>query len=81
MSIRVGLSIHGSPFENRHLVRSCTKKLEFNRTVIEWNIIQTSLDSAAKTLLDILPRQKWVGKLTFILSALNLKISFQLASK
>ena len=28
----------------------------------------TSLDSAALKPLDILPRQNWVGKLTFVLS-------------
>ena len=31
--------------------------------------------------LDILPRRNWVGKLTFLLSALNLKISFTLTNK
>ena len=36
----------------------------------------TSLDSIALNPLDILPRQNWVGKLTFLLLDSNLKISF-----
>ena len=36
----------------------------------------TSQDSAALNPSGMLPRQNWVGKLTFLLSALNLKISF-----
>ena len=40
----------------------------------------TSLDSVALNPVDILPRQNWVGKLTFLLSALNLKISFPLTT-
>ena len=40
-----------------------------------------SLDSAALNPLDILQIQKLVGKITFLLSALNLKISFPLANK
>ena len=35
-----------------------------------------SLDSVALNQLDILPKQNRVGKLTFLLSALNLKVSF-----
>ena len=34
----------------------------------------TSLDSVLLNQLDILPRQNWVRKLTFLLSGLNLKI-------
>ena len=34
----------------------------------------TSLDSVALNPLDILPRQNWVGKLTFLLSAINLAL-------
>ena len=41
----------------------------------------TSLDSAALHPLDILPRQNCVGKLTFLLSALILKISLPLTKK
>ena len=41
----------------------------------------TSLDSAAPNLLDMLPRQNWVGKLTLPLSALNVKIYFPLTNK
>ena len=40
-----------------------------------------SLDSAALNPLDILQRQKLVGKITLLLSALNLKIPFPLANK
>ena len=32
----------------------------------------TSLDSTVPNLLDMLPRQNWVGKLAFLLLALNL---------
>ena len=35
----------------------------------------TSLDSVALNPLEILPKQNWVGRLTFLLSALNLQIS------
>ena len=40
-----------------------------------------SSDSVALNPLDILPKQNWVGKLTFLLSALNLKIYFPLTNK
>ena len=39
-----------------------------------------SLDLVALNSLDILLRQNWVGKLTFLLSALNLKIYFPLTN-
>ena len=39
----------------------------------------SSLDSVTLNPLEILPRQNWVGKLTFSLSALNLKIGCPLA--
>ena len=41
----------------------------------------TSLDSVALNPSDILPKKNRVGKLTFLLSALNLMISFSLTSK
>ena len=41
----------------------------------------TSLNSVALNSLEILPRQKWVGILKSLLSALNLKISFPLTNK
>ena len=41
----------------------------------------TSPDPVAPNPLDMLPRQKWGGKLTFPLLALNLKISFPLTNK
>ena len=34
----------------------------------------TSLDLVLLNPLDVLPRQNWVGKVTFLFSALNLKI-------
>ena len=40
-----------------------------------------SLDSLVLNPLDILPRQNWAKKLTFLLSALNLKSSFPLTNK
>ena len=47
-----------------------------NGIVIDWQIIQfsckdTSLDSRALNPSDILPRQNWVGNVTYMLSALN----------
>ena len=41
----------------------------------------TSLDSATLNLSDILPKQNRVGKLRFVLSALNLINSFPLTNK
>ena len=41
----------------------------------------TFLGSVLPKPLDILPRQNWVGQLTFLLSALNLKISFTFTNK
>ena len=41
----------------------------------------TSLDSVAINPLDILQRQNWVWKLTYLLSALNLKILLPLRNK
>ena len=41
----------------------------------------SALDSVALSPLDIFPRENWVGKLTFSLSALNLKIYFPLTTK
>ena len=41
----------------------------------------TSLDSAALNPTDIRPKQNRVGKLTFLLSALNLFFSFPLTNK
>ena len=41
----------------------------------------TSLDSVALNPLHMLPRQNWVGKLTFLLSALNLNNAFLLTNK
>ena len=41
----------------------------------------TSLDSVALNPSDILPKQNRVGKLTFLLSALNLIIYFPLTNK
>ena len=41
----------------------------------------TSLDSVALSPSDILNKQNRVGKLTFLLSALNLKISFPFTKK
>ena len=41
----------------------------------------TSLYSVALNPSDIRPKQNWVGKLTFLLSALNLIISFLLTNK
>ena len=40
----------------------------------------TSLDSAALNRLGMFPRQNWVRKLTFLLAALNLNISFPLTN-
>ena len=44
-------------------------------------IKDTSLDSLALNPLDVLPKQNGVGKLSFLFSALNLKIYFSLTSK
>ena len=41
----------------------------------------TSLESIAPILLDVLPSQNSVGQLTFLLLALNLQISFPLTNK
>ena len=41
----------------------------------------TSLDSEALNTSDIVPKPNRVGKLTFLLSALNLIISFPLTNK
>ena len=41
----------------------------------------TSLDSIALNPLEIILRQNWVGKLTFLLSALILNISFLLTDQ
>ena len=41
----------------------------------------TSLNSVALNPSDILPKKNRVGKSTFLLSALNLKISFPLTNK
>ena len=41
----------------------------------------TFLDSVALNPSDLLPKQNRVGKLTFLLSALNLIISFPLTKK
>ena len=41
----------------------------------------TSIDSVALNLLDILPRQNWVGKLTFLSPILKLRGSFPLTNK
>ena len=41
----------------------------------------TSQHSVALNLLEILPRQNCVGKLSFLLLALNLSISFALTNK
>ena len=41
----------------------------------------TSLDSEALILLNMLLRQNCIGKLTYLLSALKLKISFPLTNK
>ena len=40
----------------------------------------TSLDLVALNPLDKFPRQNWVRKFTFLLTALNLKISFPLTT-
>ena len=41
----------------------------------------TSLDSVALNLLEIVPRQNWVATLTFLLSALNLKNVFSISKQ
>ena len=41
----------------------------------------TSIDSVVLNPLDILPRQNWVGKLTFLLPILKLRGSFPLTNK
>ena len=41
----------------------------------------TSLDSVVLNLLEILPKQNWVGKLTFNMLALNLIFSFPSTNK
>ena len=41
----------------------------------------TSLDSVLVNPIEILPTQNWVGKLTFLLSALSWNISFALTNK
>ena len=43
--------------------------------------MNTSLESVALNSLDMLPRQNCVAKLTFLLSSLNLKVSFSLTKK
>ena len=43
--------------------------------------IDTSLDSVALNPSDVLPKQNQTGKLTFLLPALNLIISFPLTNK
>ena len=41
----------------------------------------TSVDTVALYPLEMLSRQNWVWKLRFLLSALNLRISFPLTNK
>ena len=41
----------------------------------------TCLDSVTINPLDMLPRQNWGEKLTFLLSDVNLKVSFLLTNK
>ena len=57
-----------------------------NTCLIKLNIILFYLFLFIKYLgmlnpLDMLPRQNWVGKLIFLLSALNMKIYFPFANK
>ena len=42
-----------------------------DRQIIQFSCKDTSLDSRALNPSDILPRQNWVGNVTYMLSALN----------
>ena len=56
-------------------------ELESTKKSYTFPFKDTSLDSLAPNSLEILPRQNWGGKLTFLLSDLNFYISFPLTNK
>ena len=66
---------------DERLISKFINTIVIDRKIIHISFKDTSLDSVALNPLKILPRQNWVGKLTFLLSALNLKIYFLLTNK